>query len=379
MNKIETYIWKRRMKKLFIRCFKLGDITRRYEESNSNRHVYYPKIHHVAFEDNYVSFIFTLLNGINPELLEEKFYIFQQVFGKNITLEGEIKRYELKVFIEGLPRLLNYQLDEWKNALSNKDIPIVCGVNINGEQVSFDMSEHPHILLTGETGSGKSSLLRVILTSLVLSKSDEEIQFILGDLKKSEFGLYRNLKHVQGVYMYAKDLFHSLKQLRREMDRRGELLDEYEVTHIKDLPMKLPYIILCIDEFALLKKEKAIMQVIEDVSSVGRALGVLLILSCQRADSKLMEGILKNNLTIRISGRQSNSRNSNIAGVPSAHKIKMSDKGRMYLMLDEEIEIQSPHLTYEEAKNLLKPYTQTKEPKVSESNTDEEFTIWEEE
>ena len=377
MNKIEMYIWKKRMKKLLIRCFKLGDITRRYEESSSNRHVYYPKIHHVAFEDNYVSFIFTLLNGINPELLEEKFYIFQQVFGKNITLEGEIKRYELKVYFEGLPQLFNYQLDEWKDALLDKDIPIVCGVNINGEQISFDMAENPHILLTGETGSGKSSLLRVILTSLVLSKSDEELQFILGDLKKSEFGLYRNLKHVQGVHMYAKDLFQSLKQLRKEMDRRGELLDEYEVTHIKDLPIKLPYIILCIDEFALLKKEKAIMQVIEDVSSVGRALGVLLILSCQRADSKLMEGILKNNLTIRISGRQSNSRNSNIAGVPSAHKIKMSDKGRMYLMLDKEIEIQSPHLTYEEAKSLLSPYIQTKESKVDKPN--EEFTIWEEE
>ena len=97
------------------------------------------------------------------------------------------------------------------------------------------------------------------------------------------------------------------------------------------------------------------MNIVEDISSIGRSLGVHLMLSMQRPDSKVLEGRLKNNLSVRISGRQSNKRNANVAGTEGAETIKITDKGRMIYVLDEPIEVQSPWLEYDDAKRLLAP------------------------
>jgi DNA segregation ATPase FtsK/SpoIIIE, S-DNA-T family len=64
-----------------------------------------------------------------------------------------------------------------------------------------------------------------------------------------------------------------LQYLQLEMQKRGNLLDQHEVSHIDDLPHSLPYILLCIDEVALLQDEKEIMKLIEEISAIGRALG----------------------------------------------------------------------------------------------------------
>lgn len=357
---------KMKAKKKLISAFKYAGICRTYQYDGKTRYVF-PKIHDIDINEKRTRFVFTLANGIAPSTVDDNLWIFQQIFGKSIDLDGSLKKYVLNVYEKGLPSKLTYKYEDWSPAITNKTLPIVVGAKLNGQLLAYDMDAYPHLLLSGETGSGKSSLLRVILTTLMLTKSPEELRFVLGDMKRSEFGLYRNIAHVDGVYMSAQSIAPALEKVKKEMERRGKLLDDAEKTHVRELSEKVPYIIVAIDEVALLKNEKEIMQTLEDISSVGRSLGVLLLLSMQRPDHKLMDGKLKNNLTVRISGRQSNENNSRIAGTPGAHEIEIDKKGRMVAVLEKVYEVQSPLLDYDKAKVLLAPLKRENQAKTCEN------------
>ncbi len=311
-----------------------------------------PKIYYVSN----TKLIFAVPHGTDPTKLLANAYIFRQIFGSEAELDGDLKRFDLTIPARPLPAKLTYSFEDWQDVCSDASIPVICGVDALGKHITFDMSERPHSLISGETGAGKSSLLRAILTTLILSKKPDQVRLLLGDLKRSEFGLFRNLPHVDSVCVEKTDLARELGEVNRELDRRGRLLDDAGVTHISELDTPLPYIIVCIDEVALLKREKRIMAIIERISAVGRSLGVLLILSMQRPDAKTLDGALKNNLTVRISGRQSNLTNANVAGVPGAELIKQSERGRMIIALEGVYKrIQAPWLAYKDARILLDP------------------------
>ena len=336
-------------KRLFS-AFKTGDICHKVGDR-----MLYPAIKRVELADNYTRYTVRLPAGMKPETLTDKIYVFQQTLGKHVNIDGEIRYFTITVYRKGLPSKVPYRLSDWQATVDEMKLPIIVGRDRNNEPVAFDLADYPHVLISGETGSGKSSLLRAVLTTLMLGKQPADVRFVLGDLKRSEFGLYRRMPHVDGVHITAGTLLPALRLINAEMKRRGSLLDNHEVTHISELPEKLPYYIVAIDEVALLRKEKEVMAIIEDISSIGRSLGVLLMLSMQRPDAEVLNGRLKNNLTVRISGRQSNKRNAGVAGVDGAEQIKISDKGRMIFVLDEPVEVQTPWLAFAEAKRLLAP------------------------
>lgn len=313
-----------------------------------------PRINSVFIGETETSYVFTLPNGIDPDLLHDKLFVFRQVFySENIELDGGSKCFKMTIYRKGLPTKIRYELSDWKPTITEMNLPFIVGRNKNNESVVFDMAVDPHVLLSGSTGCGKSSLLRAVLTTQMLSLPPEKVRFVLGDLKRSEFGLFRNVRHVDGVYVEPTSLLLALRKVKMEMERRGDLLDLHEATHISELTDELPFVVICIDEVALLRTEKECMAIIEDISSVGRSLGVLLILSMQRPDSKLLDGRLKNNLGVRISGWQTDKINSKVAGTPEAHLIKASEKGRMVCVREHPQLIQAPWLEYSEAKRLL--------------------------
>jgi DNA segregation ATPase FtsK/SpoIIIE, S-DNA-T family len=366
-------LWRKlQTRKNLITVFKHGKI---YREQGDFK--IYPAIKSVKITDDATFIRIKLPTGLSPDKLTDNLFIFQQVFGKNVVIDGEINYFTITVHNHGLPQQVPYNYTDWQPIIKRLTLPVVIGRDINNQPVVFDLADYPHLLISGETGSGKSSLLRVILTTLMLTKQPTDVRFLLGDLKRSEFGLYRRIKHVDGVHVTTSTLLPALRVIKVEMERRGDLLDKHEATHIKDLPFKLPYLIVAIDEVALLRKEKEIMAIIEDISSVGRSLGVLLILSMQRPDAEVLNGRLKNNLTVRISGRQSNKRNASVAGVEGAETIKISDKGRMIFLLDEPIQVQTPLLAYDEAKELLQPF-KTKQPTIEPQPNEFQFGVLEE-
>ncbi|GIN72996.1 hypothetical protein J14TS2_34710 [Bacillus sp. J14TS2] len=91
----------------------------------------------------------------------------------------------------------------------------------NGQYVSFDLLKQPHILIAGETGSGKSTQLRSILTTLIKSKKTSELELYFGDCKKSEFHIFKRVEHVQSVHSSARDIKKMLLHIKNELDERS--------------------------------------------------------------------------------------------------------------------------------------------------------------
>ncbi|MCZ0872759.1 FtsK/SpoIIIE domain-containing protein [Peribacillus sp. AS_2] len=365
-----------------MRAFKLGGIHKQ-TTTQSKTYTRYPKIHevHIDEENKAVRFTFTLPDGANPDLVLKQEWVFKQCFGNNIEIDGKVKKFILRCYSKDMKTNIAYDFEKIQPYFKDKIIPIMCGVDRSGKMNVNDMLEEHLMLLTGTTGSGKSSLIRGILTSLILHKTPDEVQFLLGDLKYSEFGIYKRLPHVMGVYMDAKSLLPPLQIIEKEMVRRGKLLDAMDVKSIYELEDKPPTIVVCIDEVILLKDKPKIMKIIESISCIGRSNGVYLMLSMQPGDAKSLGGQLKNNLTFRISGKQSDETNAKISGLKQS--VDLDTAGRMILSTQgKEKVIQVPYMDKKTAKGLLDPLKVKQEKpeledvadrKVNEFSLDEVF------
>lgn len=362
--------WKARGQ--LIKAFNAAEIYKTRKVNGKERKIY-PQIHDVEITDESTRYVFTLLNGINPITMKRNEWAFKQVFGEQIEIDGEIKKFVVHVYNDSISPIVKYSYGRIEESIKGMSLPIVVGEDVNGQFIAYDMAEQPHLLISGETGSGKSSLLRAILSTLIQYNDPTDIRLHLGDLKRSEFGIFRRVAHVESVSVKSEDLELKLKKVRKEMQARGDLLDENGLSHVSELTEKPPAIVVCIDEVALLKKEADIMDILEEISAIGRSLNVFLIVSMQRPDSKVLDGKLKNNLTVRISGRQADLINARVAGLPGAEKIPISKKGRMLFKFEKVTEVQTPFISTEDTKKILENY-KVEESVTSPEETEEEET-----
>lgn len=358
----KDFFKKQKAKAKLIQAFRSGELYLTFSKGSTTRYIM-PKIHDVDIdqEKKRLRYVFSIPLGLDPKEVFKKEWLFKQQFGKNIHLENDNKVFTLSIFVQSLKQF-NYSYEALLPLLEGKKLPIVAGKNVNGEMIVYDMLKAPHLLIAGETDSGKSTEVRAILTTLIKYCDPSTLRLYLGDMKRSEFHLFRNIKHVEGVYTKAFELESALFDIKKDLEDRGDILDQYGLVHIDDYNKskqanhKIPYKIVCIDEVALLQKERAIMEIVEDISAIGRALGIFLILSMQRPDAKVLEGKLKNNLKVRMGFKHSNAINSRITDTPGAEKIKLEDQGRMILKLHDLEEVQAPYLSDKKAKELLEPY-----------------------
>jgi len=362
-------------------AFKLADIahtrTKRLPNGDDREIRRFPFIVDFRENDDYFHYVFKLPLGLNPKEIQNKEYIFQQMFGQSYELDGDGLTYTLKVFKKDVAKEFVYIYDEFVPVFSKFNFPIIAGKDIHGNIVAYDMVNNPHLLIAGETGSGKSVMLRSIITSTLLYMR-ERVDLYLADMKRSEFHVFRNVEGVKAVMTKKQDLHKCLVFIKKELERRGDLLDAHEVEHIDEYN-KLKgktlekYILLAIDEVALLKKDRELMDIVEEISCIGRALGVFLVLSMQRPDSKVLEGQLKNNLTVRYAFRHSDKINSDItlgrSSDADASKIKITEKGKFIMKNEGTVLIQAPFLSLKDTRALLEPFKVS--PHTSIINADE--------
>jgi DNA segregation ATPase FtsK/SpoIIIE, S-DNA-T family len=355
MQKIFDFFQRERAKSRLRRAFSSAGIYIPYRNGDKQIKVF-PKIHSVQFKEDKVVFTFTLVDGMDPKELIKKEYVFKQVFGSSLELKGNLKKFVLTVYSTEMPTKLNYRYDEFKPLLAPFRLGILCGVDRNGQYKIFDLTEMPHILIAGETGSGKSSQLRSILTTLILSKKPHELELYLADCKKSEFHIFQNVKHVKCVLFEPKKILKMLQHIKKELNERSDLTYSFRVGHIDEVPEehRRPYIVVCIDEFVLLRKYEEIMDILIDIVAIGRTLGVFAILSMQRPNSEVLDTTIRANLTVSMGFKLRDKTESRIVNTPKAEEIEIP--GRFIMNSDKIYEIQAPYLTQKEAKKLLKPY-----------------------
>jgi DNA segregation ATPase FtsK/SpoIIIE, S-DNA-T family len=367
MNKIKEFFVKSRLKGELVKCFRDAKI---YKEIKHKGNTYkkYPTVHHthIDHDKEVVRFVFTIPVGLNPETVTKNEWVFVQMFSTAYTLDcRKNRRFTLTVYANGFPPLeaKPFDLAAFRLQALEYKVPLLTGFDQKNNMIYLDLLKDPHLLVMGETGSGKSVYLRSVLTFLFFHLKDRA-QFVLGDMKRSEFFLFRGLPTVTGVYHDANKLKNALKKVDVEMERRGDLFDAAEVPNISDYEeetgIKLPYIIVAIDEVALLKEDKDCMNYMERISCIGRSLGVILILSLQRGDAKVLDGQLKNNLTNRAVFRTADKINSNIGlggGVEvDASTIAKNHKGEFYLKSEDLTLLHAPLLEVKDAKVLLESY-----------------------
>lgn len=357
-----------RMNKLF----RSGDLyIRRKRRKGKEDRLIYPLINRVSSTKDFMQVNFTIPNGMDPKRIFDALWLFKQGFGPHLDLSEDCSRFTLVIYRADMKQF-NYELKDVFPAVRGMSLPVMAGKSRKGWE-AYDMVKHPHLLISGETGSGKSVALRAILTTLIETQGNN-IELYCADLKRSEFHLFRGI--AKQVVVDANSLRTVLMKISKEMRDRGDLLDKAEVAHIDDLPNPPKYILLAVDEVSILRKDNDIMGMLQDISSLGRALGIFLILSMQRPDSKILDGALKNNLTVRMGFRQSDEINSRIAiGSGEAADIRMSQRGRMYMKGEELKMIQMPYLELKEAQKLLAPRKEIPPVKNRKDAIDVEFNV----
>jgi DNA segregation ATPase FtsK/SpoIIIE, S-DNA-T family len=321
------------------------------------------------------TYVFQVPLTMNPEEVWKKQHMFTSQFGRFAELEEKNGIFTLTVPKVKLKNKIPFDFTELEPLTIRKKLPIITGYNTTGGIHAYDMVEHPHLLISGETGAGKSSFLRSMLLCLIETCQDRLI-LKMADFKRVEFFTYEDVNLCEVVYD-VPGLKTMLEGIKRETEKRQDILNMHKCRHIDDYNKKFPdtklkYLILCIDEFVLLKKEAEIKAEIEKLSCIGRALGIFLIISMQRPDAKAIDGQLKNNLTVRVSFQQSSAINSSIAlndgGEVDASKIERP--GQFYLKLNKVPKLyQCPFLEDEMGEMLLARFRVKREV---ESTTDDE-------
>ncbi len=177
-----------------------------------------------------------------------------------------------------------------------------------------DLTDFPHGLIAGGTGSGKSVCLNTMLCSLVYKYSPEELRIVLVDPKRVEFGQYRGLPHLltPQIYNTPKESLVILRWLVEEMSRRYSLFETYGVNKLPTFNMldeviaedkKLPYIVAIIDEVGdimVSEYAKEFETLVITLAQKARASGIHLILATQRPSVDVITGLIKSNLPTRI-------------------------------------------------------------------------------
>ena len=210
------------------------------------------------------------------------------------------------------------------------------GKDIVGNAISDDLTKGPHYLIAGATGSGKSVALHVMLVSLLMRYSPEELKLVLIDPKCVEFRKYEHLPHllVDEIITEPKRALALLQWAYDETNRRNDMftacgghisnIDDYNSMIANDKIAKLPRIVFVIDELADLMEacKKDLEERIRKIAAKSRSAGIHLVLATQRPSVDVITGTIKANLPSRIALKVMNFADSQtILGGAGAEKL----------------------------------------------------------
>lgn len=214
---------------------------------------------------------------------------------------------------------------QWKG--NSEPLKFTIGKDISGQATLGELNKMPHLLIAGQTGSGKSVMINTLLTSLLYHNSPSEMKLILVDPKQVEMAPYEDIPHlITPVINEPEKTISALKWAVNEMERRYKLLAEHKVRDIATynkltqsgakkitvadeagVPQEhnegaMPYIVIVIDELAdlMMVASRDVEALIVRLAQKARAVGIHLVLATQRPSVDVITGLIKANVPARI-------------------------------------------------------------------------------
>jgi S-DNA-T family DNA segregation ATPase FtsK/SpoIIIE len=243
----------------------------------------------------------------------------------------------------------------WRPRALRDLLRVPIGVGATGKTVMLDLKESahggmgPHGLVVGATGSGKSEMLRTLVSSLVIGHGPDRLALMLVDFKGgATFAAMEDIPHIAGMITNLQDDLTLVDRMRDalfgEMQRRQEILKEAgnlpNVTAYQDRidagePLEpLPHLLVIVDEFSeLLTAKPDFAELFVAIGRIGRSIGVHLLLATQKLEMGKIRG-LESHLSYRIGLRTfSEGESRDAIGVPDAYHLP-PEPGSGYLKVD---------------------------------------------
>jgi len=187
-------------------------------------------------------------------------------------------------------------------------LAVALGFDVSGKPVVADIAKMPHVLIAGQTGSGKSVCINAFLASILFRASPNDVKLILVDPKRVELTGYNGIPHLLSpVIVEPEKVISALRWTMAEMDRRYKLFAEAGARNLDGYNemsgfQALPYIVLVIDELAdiMLFSPVEVEDAITRIAQMSRATGIHMVLATQRPSVDVITGLIKANVPSRI-------------------------------------------------------------------------------
>ncbi|MFH1602021.1 MAG: DNA translocase FtsK [Candidatus Shapirobacteria bacterium] len=259
----------------------------------------------------------------------------------------------------GLRQML--QSDLLSESVSKLAVPL--GLDVSGNFRVADISKMPHVLIAGQTGSGKSVLMNAWIATLLMRATPDEVRMILVDPKRVEMNLYNGVPHLLSPVIHEPEkVVSALNWAIKEMDRRYKLFSEVGARNVESYNETsglegLPYILIFIDELAdiMLYAPAEVEDSVCRIAQMARATGIHLLLATQRPSVDVLTGLIKANIPARISFAVASMTDSRvILDTPGAEKLL--GRGDMLFIPPDQAKpsrIQGPFVSDKEVKRLI--------------------------